>query len=108
MLYSFLWLAICQRSTVNVAAIRSMIANCHIHMFVYINCIYVYTIASEFCLRNLPQTFCELFSFLFLFHFSLVIVDAVVLVVVLLLVVVVVVTLSVVVVVVTVQLVVAS
>lgn len=100
MLYSFLWLAICQRSTVNVAAIRSMIANCHIH----ISCIYVYTIASEFCLRNLPQTFCELFSFLFLFHFSLVIVDAVVLVVVLVLVVVV--TLSVVVV--TVQLVVAS
>lgn len=105
MLYSFLWLAICQRSTVNVAAIRSMIANCHIHMFVYINCIYVYTISSEFCLRNLPQTFCELFSFLFLIHFSLVIVDAVVFVVVLVLVVVVV-TLSVVVV--TVQLVVAS
>lgn len=103
MLYSFLWLAICQRSTVNVEAIRSMIANCHIHMFVYINCIYVYMTASEFCLRNLPQTFCELFSFLF--HFSLVIVDAVVLVVVLVLVVVV--TLSVVVVV-TVQLVVAS
>lgn len=108
MLYSFLWLAICQRSTVNVAAIRSMIATCicYIRLYIYINCIYVYMIASEFCLRNLPQTFCELFSFLF--DFSLGIVD-VVLVVVLVLVLVVTLSAAVVVVVaVTVQLVVAS
>lgn len=105
MLYSFLWVAISHRSTINMAEIRSMIATCICYICLYIYCIYVYIISSELCLRNLPQTFCELFSFLF--DFSLVIVAVVVVVLVL---VVVVVTLSadVVVVVVTVQLVVAS
>lgn len=76
------------------------------YVCIYILYIYVYMISSELCLRNLPQTFCEFFSFLF--DFSLVIV------VVVLALVVVVVTLSaddvvvVVVVVVTAQLVVAS
>lgn len=78
-----------------------------LYMFVYsIYCIYVYIISSELCLRNLPQTFCELFSFLF--DFSLVIVAVVVVVLVLVVVVVVTLSADVVVVVMTVQLVVAS
>lgn len=106
MLYSFLWVAISHRLTINMAEIRSMIATCICYICLYIYCIYVYIISSELCLRNLPQTFCELFSFLF--DFSLVIVAVVVVVLVLVVVVVVTLSADVVVVVMTVQLVVAS